>query len=57
MTAELIRGTFVEKVVDGREVLGEYAYMASRATIFDQDLVNWANKREAELKAKREKVV
>lgn len=45
---DLVRGTFER---DGK--LHEYAYMAARATIFDQELVTWANRREAELESKR----
>lgn len=52
---ELIRGVFYtfEGPAGERAVRHEYAYMAARATIFDQELVNFANRRDAELKAKR----
>jgi len=44
-----IRGISYRKV--GKKMVAiEYAYMAERATIFDQELVAWAERRAAALK-------
>lgn len=40
------------KQVGKKWVTIRYAYMARAATIHDQDLVNWANRREAWMKEK-----
>ena len=45
----MVSGTFI-RTVNGIEVVSGYAYMAHRSTIWDQELVNWANRRDAELK-------
>jgi hypothetical protein len=48
----LIRGASYRKA--GKKLVKlEYAYLAAPATIFDEQLIEWANRREAELKAKR----
>lgn len=48
----MVSGTFT-RTVNGVEVVSGYAYMAQRSTIFDHELVAWANRREAEIRAKR----
>ena len=49
----LIRGVF-RTMVDGKKVFhyGDL-YMAARATLFDADLIAWAERRAAELKRER----
>ena len=49
---EIIRGTFYTFEGPNRDqpVLHEYAYVAARATIFDAELVTWANRRDEQLK-------
>lgn len=49
----MVSGSFT-RTVNGVEVESGYAYMAQRSTIFDAELVAWANRREAELRAKRD---
>jgi hypothetical protein len=46
---DLVTGTFTT-IVDGKPVLNRYAYVAKRATIFDEQLIAWANRRDEELK-------
>jgi hypothetical protein len=50
---EMVRGVF-RAMVDGKEVFhyGDL-YMAARATIFDAELIAWAERRAAELKRER----
>lgn len=46
---DLVVGHF-ETIVDGKIVRHDYAYIAKRATIFDEQLIAWANARDEHLK-------
>lgn len=48
----MVSGTFTH-TVNGVEVVSGYAYMARRATIWDAELVAWADRRDVELKRRR----
>jgi len=48
----LIRGSYTVKL-NGKDVVREYAYTAVRSTLFDADLIAWAEHRAAELKRER----
>jgi len=39
--------------LNGKDVVREYAYTAVRSTLFDADLIAWAEHRAAELKRER----
>ena len=48
----LIRGLSYRKV--GKKIVEyRYAYMAARSTLFDEQLIEWARRRDAELNRER----
>ena len=48
----LIIGSSTRKV-DGKLVTLHYSYMAARSTLFDEQLIHFAERRDAELKRRR----
>ncbi len=47
--SDLVRGSS-ERIIDGRPTRIDYAYVARRATIFDDELIAWADARARKLK-------